>query len=808
MSKLFLKTKNILSTISKQLFGQFSWNSPPWINQLQKIATQKPRQFWGITLLTLVLITVIICTWCWYQSLPKPELITTHITAPTITPNDHLLIPQNLTIDFGTSLNNQFTNKPVAPLNQVGKPVMKGISITPRLEGKWVWESDSRLTFTPSVDWPAGQEYQLHFSKDVFTKDTPMASWTASFSTLPFKAIISEFKFYQDPLHAEIRQAIATIQFNFPVDIHTIENHISLSFQSLTSENPIPFTLTYDEHHRIVYLKSETISLPDAERYLVLTLNKGIQPIEGNKMMEKVSAKVLIPDASSYFKINQAATSIVRNLNDRPEQILNIETSLGVTQAELSQYLHVYILPQDYPATATEDKKINYRWNNPGEVNESILALSTPLSMQNIPTEHENATLNSFKYNVKTPAYLYLKIDKGMRSFGHFSLSNTYTAILSAPVYPQEISFLHKGALLALGTEEKISSLVRGLAAVKFEFARVFPNDVNHLITQTGGDFNNPYFINYNFNRDNISEIFSEIKTFDMSDPGKTQYTALDLHQYLAQSNGQAPLGLFLLQAHGWDTVKKINLDIQASRLVLITDLGMIVKDNIDSTHDLFVQSITQGMPVPNASVAILGKNGFPILTRITDTQGHVSFPSLKDFMNEREPTVYIVQNGSDISFIPYNRYERQLNYSRFDIGGVNSRNENTAALTAYLFSDRGIYRPGDMAHIGMIIKQPYVLPALAGVPLIATVVDPRGTTVKNVKMTLNESGYLSFDFQTTDHAPTGQYQIYLYIAKDNHAGSLIGSTSIRVAEFLPDRMRINEHLSQPISSVGFRPSN
>ena len=99
--------------------------------------------------------------------------------------------------------------------------------------------------------------------------------------------------------------------------------------------------------------------------------------------------------------------------------------------------------------------------------------------------------------------------------------------------------------------------------------------------------------------------------------------------------------------------------------------------------------------------------------------------------------------------------------------------------------------------HIGMIVKQPYVLPQPAGLPLEATIVDSRGVTVKDEKLTLNEMGYLTLDFQTNALSPTGQYLVNLYIVKDNHTSSLIGSTNLQVQEFLPDRMRISAHLSQ-----------
>src|SRR5690606_9547155 len=154
--------------------------------------------------------------------------------------------------------------------------------------------------------------------------------------------------------------------------------------------------------------------------------------------------------------------------------------------------------------------------------------------------------------------------------------------------------------------------------------------------------------------------------------------------------------GLFLLQATGWDVANQYALDVKASRLILITDLGMVVKDNNDGSHDVFISSITQGLPVAGATVTILGKNGLPILSRVTDEQGRANFPTLKDFIEDREPTVYLANLNNDVSFIPFNNYNRQLNFSKFDIGGIYTNDQDLQNLTAYLFSDRGIYRPGD----------------------------------------------------------------------------------------------------------------
>ena len=88
---------------------------------------------------------------------------------------------------------------------------------------------------------------------------------------------------------------------------------------------------------------------------------------------------------------------------------------------------------------------------------------------------------------------------------------------------------------------------------------------------------------------------------------------------------------------------------------------------------------------------------------------------------------------------------DRSLDFSRFDVGGVaNAR--NAGQLGAYLFSDRGIYRPGDEIHVGMIVKAADWgkdgTASLAGLPLETEVTDARGLVVRREKIKLAAGGF------------------------------------------------------------------
>src|SRR2546429_2845063 len=101
-------------------------------------------------------------------------------------------------------------------------------------------------------------------------------------------------------------------------------------------------------------------------------------------------------------------------------------------------------------------------------------------------------------------------------------------------------------------------------------------------------------------------------------------------------------------------------------------------------------------------------------------------------------PVGSVARNGDDVSFIPYAREDRVLNFSRFDIEGVeNVLPEN---LDAFVFTERGVYRPGDEIHIGLIVKQRNWEARLKGLPVETEIVDARGLSVQTKKITLPDT--------------------------------------------------------------------
>ncbi|HSR56916.1 MAG TPA: MG2 domain-containing protein, partial [Candidatus Binataceae bacterium] len=503
--------------------------------------------------------------------------------------------------------------------------------------------------------------------------------------------------------------------------------------------------------------------------------------------------------------------------------------------------ISVMLLPKDFPAVGDVPLRRNYQWSDPSEAVPEVMALATPVSIEWIPAEREFSNLQSFKFNAETGRALLVTVKHGLKSFGDYPLVKDYAGVIRAEPFPKTVKVVSQGSLLSLSGDKKISVLTRGVGAMQFEVSRLLPGSVSHLVSQSEGTFSNPQFWSMygsrTFGFDDLSEVFREVRQLPVDPTGKNQYTVFDFAPLL--SNGALPRGLFYLRIREWNVADNTPMPGGAAdaRLIMLTDLGVLAKDSADGSHDIFVQSIRNGTPVVDAQVEILGKNGLAILSQKTNAEGRATFPTLKDFKHDKTPTVYVVQKEGDFSFLPYNRPDRKLNLSRFDTGGVYtvrpelaqtgwryrprrgviatatenpppavSSSTQNESLQAYLFSDRGIYRPGDTIHIGLIVKPMDWKPLPPGLPLQVVVSDPRGVEIRSEMVKFSPAGFEEFSTVTQEDSPTGSYEFLLYLVRADGPKVLLGSTSVRVEDFQPDRMTIKAALSVPGSAGWISP--
>ena len=683
--------------------------------------------------------------------------------------------------------------------------------LSPAIPGEWKWQDGSILVFTPSQHWQAGTKYEAKLPKELFLKGTVLKTRSFSFTTIPFTAQLNSFAFYQSPVNPDDKRMVATISFSHPVDPAILEENIKLGPDWLNdavwTEKKAGFTVSYNQYKTEAYIHSSGVVLGEKEIGMKLKIGSGLKSSLGGKgTPDAMESSAKIPSIYSMFQVDDAATSIVRNDKYEPETVITVNFTNGITEEETARNVSAFLLPENCPAGVygTDEVK-KCRWDAE-HVSREILAKSQKVTLAPISTDREFAQLHSFHYSAPSGRYVFLKLNKGTLSYGGYRLAGDYETALCVPQYPKELSIMRDGTILSLAGDKKLTIVARGEAAAKFDIGRVVPGQINHIISQSHGSFKWPEFGD-NFGPDNISDHFEAERDFAAGEPQKNQYASLGLDEFIKPDAQGVNRGLFFVELKEYDPVRKITGETKDRRFVLVTDLGLLVKNAQDGSHDMFVQSIHSGEPVSGATVEVLGKNGQSIATRQTDERGHAALPSLDTFTREKEPVAYVVKHGADLSFMPYNWEDRALNMSRFDIGGSDEKTGKDA-LEAYVFSDRGLYRPGDEMRFGLIVKEQNWKRSTAGLPFEAVLTDPRGAEIYSRMIKMGPGGFSELKYTTGEVSPTGTYNLSLYMMSNDRRAQLLGSVPVKVEEFLPDRMKITMQLSQSLPEGWVKPDS
>lgn len=689
-------------------------------------------------------------------------------------------------------------------LNRTGMQVTSGVALTPAIEGEWRWQSDYSLVFTPKSVWPAGQNYSVAFDATLFPPHVTLKNTGYAFSSEKLAGTVSSMTFFQDPNDLNRKLVSTLISFNYPVATESVEKALRFSMEELeggkpvTSAQNLDFKAAWETDKRSVTVTTPIATLPDKERFMKIEILSTAAPLHGEGTLDTALGKpverVLIPSIYSYVQITQLGGNVVKNKRFEPEQVLSIRFNAPTTTQELKAALTIKLLPKDKPAPVEgQSAKKDYAWSSPTEVPADLLkdAPAVPFTLSETAGEH--STVHTLVVAAEPGRWLHVTLKKGMKTYGGFILGKNYANTVQAPAFGKEAKIMPEGAVLSLSGEKRIALYSLGVGKLDVELGRVLPQNLNHFISQSYGNFESPDF-NWNFNAENITERFNTEIPLTSASPSKPQFSSFDFSDYVKAKPVNRGLFLFKVQAKEKNKDGVETVVAEDGRFILITDLGFLVKTNIDGTRDVFVQSLEDGSPVSGARIDVLGKNGLPVATVQTNGDGRATLPNLKGFEREKQPVAFVVRKDRDLSFMPFGRYDRTVNYSRFETGGQSSSGEG---LRAYMFSDRGIYRPGDTFNLGIIVKQGEWAESLEGLPLTLEIVNPRGQVVEKSAVKLNAEGFIEHSFKTRETSATGVYNANLYISDSTNGGEHIGGASVRVEEFLPDSMKITSRFNK-----------
>lgn len=772
-----------------------SWQPPLWLRKLWQGLCACGR--WlrarpGKTAAGLAVLAVLggagAYAWHWYQNLPVPHTVAYSVHAPNLTGYQHEPISiDTLRVDFHES---------AAPLDAIGKEVHEGISLQPATKGAWHWANDRSLVFTPAGDWPIDQAYQVTLNEEGLLADGVLLDrYQFDLRTQPFSVSVASRELYQDPVVPSLKKLVATINFSHPVDEESFRQRVSIALdRGLEYRDkdvaPTP-EISFAKNKLAAYVHSAPLATPLETTGVSLQVEKGIQARDGgNASAQPLQTSVSVP---GRYRLTFSASNIQFVDNDRgePEPVLMFSSSSAVSDEAIAKQVQVWLLPE-------RDNQGSEYWDE-SEVDEQTLARAERVKLTHVPSVEPLNSLHAFRFKAEPGRYVYVKVAAKVEAVGGYLAKDPTYSLLQMPKYPRALAFLSEGALLSLNGEKQLGILGRGVPGAQVEISRLLPGQLHHLVDQNYGNFARPEISNGYFDR--LVERMQVKLSLDASDPSKTQYSHVDLAPYLNAEGGRR--GIFVIKLSSEDDPSQDTFDYYYDdnptrdlRFVVVTDLGIIAKRSSNGSHDLFVQSISQGGPVAGAEVQILGRNGLPVASAYTDGSGQAHFAKLDELRREKTPLMYVVNYGNDQSFLPVATSQHRLDLSRFDIGGQYENGEPDR-LGAYLFSDRGLYRPGETAHLGMIVRTANWSGQLQGLPVELDVRDPRGQSVLRQQLKLSASGFESLDFHSSEAAPAGTYTATLSLIDEDERRTALGNVDFKVRDFEPDRMKVSATLAK-----------
>ncbi len=730
---------------------------------------------------------------------------------------------------------------PAAPLDYVGKVVEAGdMRMTPEVAGEWRWEKADRLGFFPASGWLPPASYRFDVRPELLAEDcqlAPQADLKRGLSSPPLTARFQARDYYVDPATPTFQQLITTVDFSQPVSIGEARRRFSVTsvsgieiFQAGSKAEVLPDPKNPLRFH----LRSPLMKPGDKEDLVLFSFEAGLKAKSGGKPIDRnLETKLTAYSKDSLFFVESIGNMLRRTAEGEPEQAILVELSIPAYTPELADSVEVWRLPEE--EKSKHGRPVPWTKDN---VTEVVLARSEKLGLELITTPDAPPLVAAMAFRVarQPGGKVFVRIPGATAGPGGFVTAEDFRDVTTLPSIPKEAALTGNGGLMALNGEKKISVRSRGIDHLRYTVARVRTDQINHLVSQTRGNFESPGFRS-GFGFEDISDFEQSIQPIVKKSDYSLNYSSFDFSPLiLANQPGTSPRhGLFFLNVEGvrprtpvdgiaeagtsdpdWvaidsnrnrsdeDSRYRYGSDPgstyptgdrpQDQRFILVTDLGLILKEAADGSRTVYVQSFGARGPVEGVEVSVLSRNGSILKNATTDAMGKAALPSLRGLRREQAPVALIARKGDDLAFIPWAKGDRHLNTSRFDVGGT--RYSEKSALQASLFTERGIYRPGEKIHVGGIVRQRDWAGDLTGLPLELVVFNAKQDIAGRYPVNLDAGGVFSRTIPTAETAPTGPWRVQLERPKpaDDLTGQgaiYLGGTYVRVEEFQPDRLKI-----------------
>ncbi len=235
-------------------------------------------------------------------------------------------------------------------------------------------------------------------------------------------------------------------------------------------------------------------------------------------------------------------------------------------------------------------------------------------------------------------------------------------------------------------------------------------------------------------------------------------------------------------------------------RWVVFTDIALTSYYGDDGV-DIVARSLKSGSVLAGIEVKLIAQNNDVLASGQTDANGLVYFSGPITKGEGPLAPKLIAAYGPEEDFAVLDLSRSALDLSDRNIGGRIQKGE----IDSFLYFDRGIYRPGETAHISGIVRDSVGI-AVQDRGALLEIIRPNNTKAASIRLDDMQLGGFSYAYEIPKSAPRGIWTSVLKVDGFEQKQR----SSFSVEDFVPQRVAVELTVddSSPMSANERRPIN
>jgi uncharacterized protein YfaS (alpha-2-macroglobulin family) len=653
-------------------------------------------------------------------------------------------------VGVGTQLSIVFS-RPLRSLELAGSEAAPPLQISPSLPGRWEWVGTSALNFVPEGGrLPSATRIAVTVPAGTRALDgSPLDKEFRFEVTTPRPALVSS-----TPSNGQTgleRNQTFELRFNQTIEKAELEKKVTLSLVQAKQRRAVPFSLSMpDEKNQKLFVLTPRALLP-TESTIELSLAKSLRGTEGP--LETDEERTLHFETYGKLRVSEVRCNTdTPHGRCAPKNSISIELSNPVKFGDLKKAL-------------TIDPPLPIRWDSwQGDSDTSTyIDVSAPF-----------AAGQSYTF----------KVAGTLKDVHGQALGTDYSKRMDVDDFWPQVEVGVSGDYFELATRSAIPVASLNVPSYALYTAPLTLAQVTEYYA-TSQDYDEA------FRTLTKQKGVTERRVRPAKTPNRPHEEKVDPAQVLAKTGGRGPM-LLAVQFAGRSQEER------RATIVQVTDIALSAKLSRTGSSLVWVTSLSTGAPIPGAEVSVTG--GPKVQPVVTDQNGFATLPagSLGPDPNRTgHSTLVSAKKGNDWAFRRVSDYVSpwRANVSTDPFGVPQSY--------GLVFTERGIYRPGDEVQVkGILRKQ-----AEGGNALLANrsyelvLRSPDWEETARYPIKTNAFGTFAQSIKVPATASLGSFRVEVDGLEDEGSAS----TSFEVAEYRPVEIEAKVSSDKPSYVHGAR---